>query len=280
MRTITGSRRRTTWLAGSVFCGLCAAWLGGAHAADDVDAALVISVDVSSSVDEHRYQLQMQGIAKAFEDPNVVNAIINGPHGGILLAMVTFADRVKVAIPWTRISSRAEASAVAAKVRAIPHQEGNFTCVSGMLRTLADKVVTQIPLTATRVVIDVSGDGADDCNPEVPTKAVRDELVATGVTINGLPILEGREAATLEGWYRANVMGGTGSFVLPANGFADFGRAIREKFVVEISQFERRDNSRIVPTAITAARLNGYQNWACRRPPITDTGPCPTSGAF
>ena len=64
---------------------------------------------------------------------------------------------------------------------------------------------------------------------------VRYELVAEGVTINGLPILEGREADTLEGWYADNVIGGPFAFVLPANGYGDFARAIRRKFLVEIS---------------------------------------------
>ena len=95
--------------------------------------------------------------------------------------------------------------------------------------------MTQVPAKATRTVIDVSGDGSDNCNPLEPTKAVRDELVGYNVTINGLPILEGKEAGTLEGWYKENVMGGGGAFVLPAEGFGDFGRAIRQKFVVEVS---------------------------------------------
>ena len=64
---------------------------------------------------------------------------------------------------------------------------------------------------------------------------VRSDLVAEGVTINGLPILEGREADTLEEWYADNVIGGPFSFVLPAEGYDDFARAIRRKFLVEIS---------------------------------------------
>ena len=88
----------------------------------------------------------------------------------------------------------------------------------------------------------MSGDGKDDCNTDVPVEAIRDEIVGYGVTINGLPILQGDEATTLEAWYREHVMGGIGSFVLPANGFADFGRAIRQKFVVEISDLERSIN--------------------------------------
>jgi hypothetical protein len=201
-----------------------------------VDTALIMAVDVSGSVDERRYRLQMDGIARAIVDPVVVKAIVSGPNGAILFSVVTWADRPRMALPWVRISNRGEAETVAAMVRALPRQAGDFTCMARMLRYLADKVVPQIPAMTTRVVIDVSGDGRDNCNPEQPVATVRDELSGATTTINGLPILEGREADTLETWYRQNVKGGPGAFVLPAMGYGDFGRAIRQKFVLEISQ--------------------------------------------
>ena len=202
---------------------------------DYVDTALVVSVDVSNSVDAHRYKLQMEGIASALEDPEVLKAILNGPNASILFSMVTWADRPRQVIGWERISSPAEAAAVAGKVRRLPRQTGEFTCVSSMLRSISDKVVSQIPAKPFRTIVDVSGDGRENCNPDEEPAAVRDELAASGVTVNGLPILEGDEGDTLEQWYRENVMGGPGSFVLPANGFDDFGRAIRQKFIMEIS---------------------------------------------
>lgn len=201
----------------------------------EVDTALVISVDVSNSVDATRYQLQLEGIAKALEDENVIEAILTGGRGSILISLVMWADKPKISIPWTRIASKEEALAVAQQVRRLPREGGEFTCMSGMMRMVADKVVTQIPAQANRIVIDVSGDGKDNCNREEPVDAVRDELVESGVIINGLPILEGDDGPTLEGWYRDYVVGGTGAFVLPAKGFQDFGNAIRQKFVIEIS---------------------------------------------
>lgn len=201
----------------------------------DVDTALVVSVDVSNSVDEHRYKLQMEGIAAALEDPTVQEAILTGPRGGIVFTMVTWADRPQVAVPWIKIKTKAEAAAVAERVRQLPRHGGEFTCLSKMMRFLSDKVTTQVPVKAARVVIDVSGDGSDNCNPEEPVRAVRDEIVNGGAVINGLPILEGREAQTLAPWFTDNVMGGPGAFVLPAEGYGDFGRAIKQKFVTEIS---------------------------------------------
>ncbi len=231
--------------------GLVALICGFASAiADDlqVDTALVVSVDVSNSVDQDRYRLQMEGIAKALEDPGVVDAIAGGPNGGILFSMVTWADKPAVAVPWTRITNKADAAQLAATIRKLPQQGGEFTCMTKMLRSANDKIVPQIPGKAGRIVIDVSGDGPDNCNADEPIDKVRDELVANGVTINGLPIIldnsefakehptvPGSEGLSTEDWYRKHVMAGNGAFVLPAQGYADFGRAIRQKFIVEIS---------------------------------------------
>lgn len=235
-----------------------------AQTAVQVDTALVVSVDVSNSVDENRYRLQMEGIAAALEDAGVIEAITNGPNGGILFSMVTWADRPDFVLPWVKIASKEDAQAVAARIRKLPQAGGEFTCMTRMMRSVNDKIVSQIPGEATRIVLDISGDGPDNCNAEEQITDVRDELVANGVTVNGLPINigdpeepvgEGAYRApgtafdasqlkqnsegptTLEEWYRNNVMGGMGAFVLPANGYSDFGRAIRQKFVIEISGF-------------------------------------------
>src|SRR5262249_28275329 len=92
-----------------------------------------------------------------------------------------------------------------------------------------------MPAVASHTVIDVSGDGRDNCNPGTPVDDIRNELVADATTINGLPILEGEEAAVLEAWYAAHVVGGTNGFLVPARGYADFPRAMRRKFLIEIS---------------------------------------------
>jgi len=201
----------------------------------EVDTALLVAIDVSNSVDEARYRLQMEGIAKALEDPGVVAAITTGPQGAIAFAILTWADRSELTFPWVRIASAAQAREVAARIRTLPRVKGEFTCLARMLRNVADKIVPQIPAIANRTVIDVSGDGHENCNPAEPSPAVRDELVSDKVVINGLPILDGGEAKSIEDWYRTNVQGGIGSFTLAANGYNDFERAIRQKFVVEIS---------------------------------------------
>lgn len=208
---------------------------GSAQTPRSVDTALILAIDVSNSVDARRYRLQIDGIADALDAPSVQAAILGGPRQAIAIGIILWADRPRFSIPWVRIASAADAMALAGKVRRLARQGGEFTCMAQMMRFVADKVTAQMPMRAARIVLDVSGDGRENCNPEAAPAELRDELVAIGLTINGLPILEGSEAATLAGWYGENAVGGPGAFVLPAQGFEDFGRAFRQKFITEIS---------------------------------------------
>lgn len=226
-----------------------------------VDTALIVAVDVSQSVDEERYRLQMEGIAQALEDPGVVAAIANGPNGGILFTMIAWSDKSEQVLDWQRISSQDEASAVAARVRALPHKGGEFTCMARMLRSVALRFVPQMPAKAQRIVLDVSGDGVDNCSDREALHEERDRVIGLSVTINGLPIIvsgendvvgsgayrapgfglremytmRDEEATTLDRWFSNHVIGGTGAFLMVAQGYGDFGRALRQKFVTEIS---------------------------------------------
>ena len=178
----------------------------------------------------------MDGIAQAFEDKDVQNAILSGLHGSIVVALVEWsdtprmthrldADRERGWRPWRSPSGCAAFRAM----------RENSPAWRGALRYIEDRVLPLQPLVAERRIIDVSGDGEENCNPEEPIDAIRDQLVAEGVTINGLPIAGVGPPGELEGWYREHVIGGPFSFVLTAAGFEDFPRAIRRKFLVEIS---------------------------------------------
>ncbi|WP_336487966.1 DUF1194 domain-containing protein [Methylobacterium nigriterrae] len=250
------SARRAGWLARAALAA-CLVGLAPARADERVAMALVVSVDVSQSVDEARFRLQMEGIAEALEDPAVLSAITGNP-GGILFAVVTWADRASLSLPWRRIATKADAAALARIVRGLPRQAGTFTCLGGMLRSVGASVLPALPLPADRVVIDVSGDGIDNCADPEAIHDERDALLATGATINGLPILVPGEndvvgagafrapgyglrtlmdhsETTLDRWYRDHVVGGPAAFVLTAGGYGDFARALRQKFVIEIS---------------------------------------------
>lgn len=247
---------------------------------ESVDTALIVAVDVSQSVDQQRYVLQMEGIAQALEDLEVVKAITSGQNAAILFSIIAWSDAPDIVVPWARIASAEDARRIAARVRALPYKGGEFTCVARMLRHVSDSVVPTLPVTASRIVIDVSGDGIDNCSVRTAIDAERDRLVERGVAINGLPILvpgendivgegayrapgfgfdrvgPGTDATTLDAYFRDHVIGGPGSFIMPAQGYADFSRAIKRKFVVEISLRARSDSS---AAAIGGAKAGGSE---------------------
>lgn len=203
----------------------------------------------------------MEGIAQALEDPGVISAIINGANGNILFTMIAWADAAKPILDWTRIASKDDAYAVAAHVRRLPHTGGEFTCMARMLRSVALRFIPEIPLKAQRIVLDVSGDGIDNCSDRDALHEERDRVLALSATINGLPIIvpgenetvgagayrapgfglrelsqrPDKESTTLDQWFKEHVIGGPGAFLMAAQGYADFGRALRQKFVTEIS---------------------------------------------
>lgn len=248
MTALTTATRPTafTSIVATVILGCLSAIAPSAWAQrGTVDTALVLAVDVSGSVTPERFALQMEGIARAFEDASVQRAVLSGPHRSIFVTLVEWSNRPAVSVPWSLITDRESARAFAARIRDASRADDQFTCMSAALQMIAGKILPFLPAPSARTIIDVSGDGHDNCNPVKPVDAVRDELVAAGVTINGLPILEGDEADTLEQWYRSHVIGGQNAFLLPASGFRDFGRAIRAKFVLEISFLYQRFPSRL-----------------------------------
>lgn len=221
------------------------------------DSAIVLAIDVSNSVSPENYTLQMEGVAAALEDPEVLATIAGGPHGGIFLSIVTWSSKARIVLPWTRINTRSDASDVARHLRALPRDwtDGEATCLATMLETVRNRLLLEIAGKTFRTVVDVSGDGKDNCSQPGAVAAARDVLVSRGVTINGLPIVPSSEeldaaridrwklypgaetldAADLEKWYGDHVRGGPRSFILTARGFGDFARAFRNKFIIEIS---------------------------------------------
>ena len=232
----TGTRRFTEVCAAFALALCLGATAAPAQTAPEmVDTALVLAVDVSQSVNVERFSLQMEGIAKAFDDADVQRAIFSGAHRAMFVTLVQWSDKAVVTIPWTLIASPEDAHAFADALRKTDRKSAEFTCMSRALQMIEGKVLPFLPMPAVRTVIDISSDGPDNCNINPPVPALRDILAAEGVTINGLPILEGKDAPMLSQWYKDNVIGGPSAFLVPALGYGDFERAMRRKFLTEIS---------------------------------------------
>jgi hypothetical protein len=200
--------------------------------AQAVDLALVLAVDVSESVDAEEYELQHEGIARAFESAPLIAAISGGAHSAIDVLLLEWSDRDKqvVTVGWTRVSDKASAAAFAAKVRASRRSSNGLTAIGDALlaaqatfRTLSDR--------ASRRVVDLSGDGIANIGP--PPQLVRDEMVAAGITINGLAIL--KTEPWLDSYYDDNVVGGPGGFLVQVDDFPSFAAAMQQKLLSEVA---------------------------------------------
>lgn len=212
------------------------------HPEDDevVDVELVLAVDVSLSMSPTELDIQRDGYAAALVHEQVVRAIKDGVHGKIAVTYFEWAGDYTqhVVVPWTRISSEAEAQAFVAQMTANPPRSARRTSISGAL-LYADKLFDDNGFRGLKRVIDVSGDGPN--NQGEPVDLTRDDITAKGITINGLPLMtRGGFASSfdvddLDLYYQNCVIGGPGAFVIPVNDWAQFPEAIRRKLVLELA---------------------------------------------
>tara|TARA_R110002072_G_scaffold8545_2_gene43303 strand:+ start:270 stop:956 length:687 start_codon:yes stop_codon:yes gene_type:complete len=205
---------------------------GVSAAAEEVDMQLVLAIDVSSSVNFDEYNLQMRGYAAAFRNALVIEAIEAGPQGKISVAATHWAglDEQQTILDWQVIASAADAERFATLLDAAPRSfPFGGTAITGALAH-AHSLFAGDRSRSLRRVIDISGDGVVSIGPS--PEETRDSIVASGVIINGLPILT--DEPSLDDYYREKVIGGIGAFVEPARNYDDFARAIAEKLAREI----------------------------------------------
>jgi hypothetical protein len=200
--------------------------------ATEVDMQLVLAIDVSSSVSWEEYKLQMKGVAAAFRDDLVIEAIASGPLGQISVAVTHWAglNEQQTVIDWRIISSPEEARAYADSLDEVPRSFPYGGTAIAEALAHAYSLFSQDRSRSSRRVIDISGDGKVSIGPR--PEPTRDRIVSDGVIINGLPIQDG--TTDLELYYRERVIGGFGAFTEIANGYEDFSRAMREKLAREI----------------------------------------------
>jgi hypothetical protein len=204
-----------------------------AAAGIEVDLQLVLAVDASGSVSQYRFELQKRGYAAAFRNPQVLKAILSLMTQSIAVTMLQWTGpRLQVhVVPWTLVKDEASAGAFAAAIEQVPRKLfGGGTSISGAI-DYSRLVLAQSPFTASRRVIDVSGDGANNIGR--PARFARDEAVRDGVTINGLPILS--VEPDLDTYYFENVIGGPGAIMVPAENYESFAEAILKKLIIEIA---------------------------------------------
>jgi hypothetical protein len=199
-----------------------------------VSVALVLAVDTSGSVSMGRFELQKQGYATAFRNPQVLNAIRSLGSQSIAVTMFQWTGPLLhvVVADWTLIKDEASAAAFAGAIEAAPRGLfGGGTSISGAI-DYGRVLLAQSPYKGARQVIDISGDGSN--NSGRPVTMARDEAVADGIGINGLPILTVEPG--LDHYYHDNVIGGPGAFMIPVANYDNFADAILKKLINEIAE--------------------------------------------
>lgn len=218
--------------------------------ATPVTLELLLMVDVSGSVDAADFALQKGGYVQAFQNPAVQSAIAAAP-GGVAVTMVHFADNAVQSISWTHLTDAASANAFATTIDSTlrPAVGSGTGLVNGL--SFSRPLFDSNGFEGTRLVIDISGDGAENsssCSLNqlncVPLQNQRDLFLGAGPnrTINALWIndgdLFGNDATDQINAFQygtTNVVGGPGAFQDLAQDFDVFGAAVTAKIGREIT---------------------------------------------
>jgi hypothetical protein len=209
-------------------------------AVEAVDIALVLAVDSSGSISSEDLALQFRGYAQAITSNVFMNAVRSGRHRRIALSFVTWssARRHDQVVPWTLVDGTSAAHQFAGMLLQVPGPVPGFTSISGAI-DFARQLLAGCGYAADRQVIDVSGDGTN--NDGRPVTEARDEAIAAGIAINGLPIV--RSEPDIATYYSQNVIGGDAAFITVAKDISSFHTAVLEKFVTEIAQVGAQSHS-------------------------------------
>jgi hypothetical protein len=227
--------------------------------ATPVDVELVLAVDVSYSMDPEEQALQREGYMAAITSREFLQALRQGMHGKVAMTYFEWAGmhHRQIIVPWRVVDGPEAADGFAADIGRARYTRASRTSISGAL-LFAAPLFEGSGYRGVRRLIDVSGDGVNNNGP--PVALTRDEVLAQGITINGLPILLKRpsfgtmDIENLDIYYEDCVIGGPGAFVIPIRERDQFKEAIRTKLVLEIAN--RVPERRIVPVASDKPRIS------------------------
>lgn len=192
------------------------------------ELALVLAVDVSASISNGEYDFQLQGLADATGDPVIAAALIKGQ---IALSVVQWSGRgdQEISISWRRMQRWQDVVDFAQTVRGLERVRDDGLTAIGRMMAFVAPLYTEVA-DCRRLVLDVSGDGFS--NTGASASDLRDTLVAQGITINGIAI--DRSGSAVIDYYRSEIIGGAGAFVVPARGYRDYPAAIQKKLFREV----------------------------------------------
>lgn len=194
------------------------------------EVALVLAVDVSGSVDNDEYHIQMQGLADGLRDGSVSEALVAG-EAALSVIHWTGSSRQAVAVPWAQVDSFEALEVFAAQVERAPRVWRNFSTAIGEALAYSLDHFAGAP-DCKRRIIDISGDGSS--NEGISPHAIHRNLRQAGIVVNAL-VIEGAEANMTE-YFWENVITGPGAFVITASSYADYPDRMRRKLRQEVAK--------------------------------------------
>ncbi len=202
-----------------------------ARAEIPVSIELVLAVDISRSVDDVEYDLQITGIANAFRHPEIIDLI--GQQSGVAVTLFQWDEEVDTQhmIPWHLLRDPATVLSFAAKVAALERRPVRKFTGIGRAIEFGVRLITANKFAGRRLKIDISGDGRDNIG-SLPSTS-RQQARSLGIAINGLPILI--DTYNLDRYYREEVILGPDAFLEIAIDYDDFARAFLRKLRREIT---------------------------------------------
>lgn len=213
-------------------CRLCALLplvLLPAHASA-CSLSLVLAMDGSASVDAREHTLQLNGLADALSDPEVVQAI--EAVGGIWVTSFEWSGRHQqlLQLRWSNLFDAASAASAAEILRRSPRGYTEFPTALGYALGHAATLMQKAPVPCVRKVIDVAGDGINNegFGPESAYRAFDFQ----DITVNGL-VISGDDETPVR-YYRSQVIKGPGAFVEVAANYDDYAEAMKRKLLREI----------------------------------------------
>ncbi|MEO1638244.1 MAG: DUF1194 domain-containing protein [Pseudomonadota bacterium] len=193
------------------------------------DTALVLTIDVSNSIDPAEYRLQTDGLADALADPEIVETMVAGENY-LTVVQWSGADKQTVAIPWKQMRTALDVESFALQARLMQRAFVLSDTAPAEAIMFSLRLFDQVP-NCNRYVIDVSGDGTPNSGTDV--REARNAAERAGVTINGIAIESMGLAIT--NFYRRSIITRNG-FVMTARTHREYPETIRAKILREISR--------------------------------------------
>jgi Ca-activated chloride channel family protein len=194
------------------------------------DLALVLAVDVSGSVDEQEYRIQMDGLALALQDGIVADALIDA-QARVSLIQWSGSSRQVQTVPWMAMLSLKDVANLADQIANDPRLWRNYSTAIGEALELSVQSFHQVA-ACRRKIIDVSGDG--ESNEGTPPSELHAEMRAGQIIVNAIAIET--DDRDLTAYFFENLIVGEGAFVITANGFEDYPEQIRRKLQRETTK--------------------------------------------